>query len=414
MNDPTGWRPTAALTRAVIVGLLAVGGAVVLQIPVLVVLGLPLVLLAAAGLLHRPTSEPSAVVRTARDTLREGATTPVGVEVTGHGVEHVVHAVTRPAYGVMKPASGIVSGLLVDEFPQVSAAAKRWGPVTVGDGAAGLTSAWGGFRWGPTGLHGSPVLVLPAPAAYDANASVPRPVGLVGAHRSTRVGDGTEYAGTRPFQVGDRLRRVNWRVSRRTREMYADTTHTEDDAGVLLVVDALAEFGTPGASSIDLAVRAAAALAEQHVHDGDRVGLRVIGGRGQVLAPGAGRRHLRRLLTILAGTVAGRVDGALRAGVRSGDVVVWLTPLLSLPLAAAVAATADRGLTVLVIDTLPANVEQDDELTTIAWRLRLLERDAVTRALAASGVPVVRWRGPGTLDEVLRRLARQPPRVRAR
>ena len=48
--------------------------------------------------------------------------------------------------------------------------------------------------------------------------------------------------------------------------------------------------------------------------------------------------------------------------------------------------------------------------------MRRLERDQVLAGLAALGCPVMPWRGPGTLDDVLRRLARRAsaPRVVAR
>jgi hypothetical protein len=44
-----------------------------------------------------------------------------------------------------------------------------------------------------------------------------------------------------------------------------------------------------------------------------------------------------------------------------------------------------------------------------------VERDDRLQRLAALGTPVVPWRGPGTLDTVLRQLARrgQVPKVRA-
>jgi hypothetical protein len=48
--------------------------------------------------------------------------------------------------------------------------------------------------------------------------------------------------------------------------------------------------------------------------------------------------------------------------------------------------------------------------------MRRLERDEVLARLAALGCPVVAWRGPGTVDDVMRRLARraQLPQVRTR
>ena len=58
----------------------------------------------------------------------------------------------------------------------------------------------------------------------------------------------------------------------------------------------------------------------------------------------------------------------------------------------------------------------DPELASLAWRMRRVERSVVLDRLAALGCPVVAWRGPGTLDDVLHRLARraQLPQVRAR
>ena len=41
------------------------------------------------------------------------------------------------------------------------------------------------------------------------------------------------------------------------------------------------------------------------------------------------------------------------------------------------------------------------------------ERDQVLAGLAALGCPVIPWRGPGTLDGVLRRLARRAGAPRA-
>jgi hypothetical protein len=48
--------------------------------------------------------------------------------------------------------------------------------------------------------------------------------------------------------------------------------------------------------------------------------------------------------------------------------------------------------------------------------MRLLEREALLLRVSRAGVPVVPWRGPGTLDDVLRGLGRRArrPRLAAR
>ena len=198
---------------------------------------------------------------------------------------------------------------------------------------------------------------------------------------------------------------------------------------MLLVVDALADHGRSGgldgaASSLDVTVRAAAALAEHHTRTGDRVALRVVGPRADTQPFGSGRRHLRRLLGTLARLHVGPLphEGSLTLGATTGTVVVVLSPMLSPEVGTAAATLLRRGLPVMVVDTLPTDVSPavmegtDPQVADLAWRMRRLERDEVLARLAALGCPVVTWRGPGTVDEVMRRLARraQLPRVSAR
>ena len=209
------------------------------------------------------------------------------------------------------------------------------------------------------------------------------------------------------------------------------STRAEEDTGVLLVVDALADHGTSGgvggeASSLDLAVRAASAVAEHHVRSGDRVALRVVGRGRELVGYGTGARHLRRLQHTLAGVRPGEIAeseaGVLQLGVTGGTVVVLLSPVLAEPIGAVAATLTRRGVPVLVVDTLPADVRPAvpdgtaPDIAGLAWRMRSLERSIVLQRLAALGCPVVPWRGPGTIDDVLRRLARRAaqPRVVAR
>ena len=134
---------------------------------------------------------------------------------------------------------------------------------------------------------------------------------------------------------------------------------------MLLVVDALADFGRSGgvggaASSLDVTMRAASALAEHFVRNGDRVALRVVSGQGGQVGSGAGRRHLRRILGQLAVVRPARLrddeGGRLRLRTTGGTVVIVLSPLLSEVMGTATATLQRRGLPVLVVDTLPEHV----------------------------------------------------------
>lgn len=438
MTAPTtGWRPTAALGRALVLGAVGLVLALVAGEPALVVLAAPFVVLAALGLVHRPTGVPGVTAALDHRSLPEGQGTTSRLTLTDpdglEEVEYVVRSAARPAYLALRPHHGQVGRLLgPDGPPVIEVGAQRWGRRMAGEEKVALYSPWAGFRLGPVHLPAEPLRVLPTTPAYDSRAEAPQPLGLVGANRSRRAGSGTELAGIRPFQAGDRLRRINWRVSLRTGDLHVVSTRAEEDTGVLLVVDALADHGrsdgvTGVASSMDLTVRAAAAIAEHHVRRGDRVALRAIGRGAEQVGYGAGARHLRRLQDRLASLRVGDLGRggdveSLSLRVTGGAVVVVLSPMLAPSVGTVTATLTRRGVPVLVVDTLPPDAVPglgegvDPQVASLAWRMRLLERAVVLDRLARLGCPVVPWRGPGTLDDVLRRLARraQQPRVVAR
>src|SRR5262249_58725846 len=89
----------------------------------------------------------------------------------------------------------------------------RWGRAPVGPVRVSAVTGFGLLRSRPTLLPVRSVLVWPLRTAFVATDLVPRAEGVVGPHRSRRPGDGVEINGVRPFQPGDRLRRINWRVS---------------------------------------------------------------------------------------------------------------------------------------------------------------------------------------------------------
>jgi uncharacterized protein (DUF58 family) len=270
-------------------------------------------------------------------------------------------------------------------------------------------------------------------------------VGLVGQHRGARVGSGTELAEVRAFRTGDRLRRIHWPVSLRTGTLHVTTTYADQDAEVRVVVDAIRDIGERDVaqgrrSSLDVAVEAAGAVAAHYLSTGDRVGLSVLGGAGIIEIPAVGGHHqLARVLRGLGraepsrGTVG--EERALRAQLRRsippGALVVLLSSLVSAePLSHAV-RLARSGHSVIVVDTLPAELGaaaatdealcsatrvDDARLARLVWRLRLLDREREAHRCAAAGVPVIPWRGAGSLDTVLRQATRRSrgPRVVAR
>ena len=421
----TSWRPTPSLVRACLLALGGLAGAVVLGQDVLVVLAAPFVVLAVMGLAGRPRRVPKLDTRIDHHRLHEGQGTTSRLSVDDlTGVEQVTRVAAPAAHVVTRPTYGASGSLVDDGLPTVEFSPRRWGRRNIGAERVALTSSWAGWRWGPVDMPEHGLSVLPQTAPYDSRAEVPQPDGLVGRHRSRRIGSGTEFEGIRRFATGDRLKRITWPVSLRTGELHVITTRAEQDAGVWLVVDGLRDIGVSGgidgaASTLDLTVRAAAALAEHHIRTGDRVGLLVVAADGARVRLGSGQRHLQQLLGTLARvrTEARSVPPErLELGAGAGSVVYVLSPMLFTPLVTATASLQRGGTAVVVIDTLGERGEGADRLAlaSLAARMQKIERDDRLDRLADLGCPVVPWRGPGTLDTVLQQLARRArvPKVR--
>lgn len=431
----TGWRPTAALGRAAAIGAVCLVLAPAAGRPMLAAFAVPFLLHASLGFVRRPQATPSARTHLDHRAVFEGQATTSRLEMAAVGAEHVVRVMGRAAQVAVRPECRAAQALTpvgdedaagTAEQLAMTLGMRRWGHVTLGEEKVAFTSSWAGFRWGPMSLGQGSITVLPARAPVGARAPAPHPVGLVGAHRSRRPGSGVELSGIRPFTVGDRLRRIHWRHSLRAGELHTIVSDAEEDASVLLLLDATADHGRSGGvggseSSLDISVRAAALIAEHHLRIGDRVGLRVLGAGGAVVPLSAGTSHTYRILGVLARIRPAAVSRgelsrlALRAPV--GTVVIALTPLLDPHLANLAVLASRSGHDVVVVDTMPVQAEPvldevtDPAIGDLAWRMRRLDRTAVLDGLGRMGCPVLPWTGPGTLDRVLREMSRPRPAV---
>ena len=117
-----------------------------------------------------------------------------------------------------------------------------------------------------------------------------------------RKGEGIEFADMRPWAPGDPLKRVNWRATARRGEVWVNESHPERNTDVIVFVDSFAEARGRDAGTLDLAVRATAALADAYIRRRDRVGLISFGGILRWLEPGMGTVQLYRIVDALLDT----------------------------------------------------------------------------------------------------------------
>ena len=428
MPAPPRWSPTHAHARAVGMAAACALLAILARRADVVVLAVPFVGAAAWGAHRRPSAAPRAELALAEATVFEGqVTTTITVDADGGATGDVVAVClgADPAVGWRPRSAARADGVgrWAGERRPIATRAVRWGRHPISLSAAACTSTLGAFR--TEGLSDGPVVLttLPLSAEFDAADAMPRPAGLVGLHRANRQGGGSEPAEVRPFRAGDRLRRINWRVSSRTGELHVTSTWSDRDTHVLLLLDTEADIGRSEgvdgrASSLDIAVRAAAAIAEHFLRSGDRVGLIDLGRRVRSVPVGSGRRHLRRLLDALVVAEAApnhRAEPVRLRPTEAGALVVVLSPLVGQAGQTQIAHLAHHGHTVVVVDTLPAAVGAP--LTAVGrvgvpgaddgtgGRDRPPRRDRRARR---------RWHGRGTLDQVLRDVSRLATAPRGR
>lgn len=261
--------------------------------------------------------------------------------------------------------------------------------------------------------------------------------GLTGPHSWRRAGDGGELHDVRPFAPGDRLRRIDWRVTARRAadrtgglrtgppvvphrpgpdgqpgatqlaELYVRRTYATADACVMLVLDSRDEIGPvvsswgdatevreDQATSLDIARVAALSIADRYLGGGDRVGLEDLGRMQRPVRPAGGQHQARRLALHLA-LAAPRGEPGRRERVPrlpSGSMIVLCSTFLDDDVARIAIDWHRTGHRVVAVDVLPRPVTRDlSDRGRTAYRMIMLERVLRFRGLARAGIELVRW-----------------------
>ncbi len=248
----------------------------------------------------------------------------------------------------------------------------------------------------------------------------PQTRGFAGPIAARQGGTGVDFWGIREYQSGDSQRQINWkRGTHADHDLYTNIFEQERVADVGIILDARERVNitTPQGALFEYSVRAAAALAEIFLDDGNRVSLLIYGsGMGRVF-PGYGRVHRDRILKALSRASAG-MNYALEnlAGLPTRlfpakSQVVLVSPLAPDDIPVIVRLRA-RGYAVLLISPDPVSFHAGifGDFDSPAYRMARAERDFMLLQIRRSGVQVVNWHVDQPFEAVVRsRLTRQPP-----
>ncbi|HSN11468.1 MAG TPA: DUF58 domain-containing protein, partial [Propionibacteriaceae bacterium] len=205
-------RPTPALVRSLVLGILLALGGIALGQRGAVVLAVPFVVHVAWALLTRPRGDTIAVrTRPALVAVHESDSVPVRMVTDRPGWWL---AVSWPlSFGIrLAPRSG---GVIDTREAKVVVEPHTWGRYLVGPPQVAVVDASGSWRASGDATSAY-VVVRPSAARLVGSSGITRPIGMAGSHSSTTPGEGSQLAELREFRVGDRLKRINWRVTSRT------------------------------------------------------------------------------------------------------------------------------------------------------------------------------------------------------
>lgn len=421
-------RPTPRLVGYSVLVALLLLAALVLGRPVLVALAVPfaLWLVLGAALASRPQLAGS--VSLASDRTSEGEPVAVQVELSVTGRTSLVELELQPPKQVEVEKPGPRRRLAMRSGEPVelelSLMPLRWGIYRLPSLTITAQDPFSLFRF--QGTVGGQLRLRVYPRWEELqHLLTPAKTQVYAGNRIARQqGEGIEFADIRPFVAGDRVRRINWRVTARTGVPHVNEFHLERNSDVILFIDSFTEINLGLESVLGLAVRAAAALAQGHLHERDRVGLIGFGGLLRWLMPGMGSQFLYRVADALLDTevvtsYAWRAIDVIPPRVLPpAATVIALSPLLDPRSLGALADLHYRGFDVVVLEIsaeglLGARSAEVDPLALRTWGML---RRARRNRLARAGVGISEWIPGEPLDVALakaREYRRFAPRASA-
>ncbi len=388
-------------------GLAALGlmSALALRRPELVVVAAPFALIVAAGLLFEGPPDFLARLSFDDDRALEGDELVAEIELSARTRVDLleVHLLVPRGLVVVDGGNPFSVHLDAGETRKVALTLRcvRWGSVEIGDLRTRARGRIGMLRWEGRVSRLRPLRIYPAPERLR-SLLAPLETQLATGDLVARArADGLEFADTRAFVPGDRMRAVNWRASARRGALIVNERHPDRNADVVLFLDSFAEArsGEQDDGTLERAVRAAATLAGRYLERRDRVGLVSFGGILRWLEPGSGLLQQYRMIDALLETDVEfsyawkGIDTIPPRTLPPKALVIAVTPLLDERSIAALLDLRARGYDLVVVEVSPEEIVQTgDGIDALAYRLWLLQRAALRARFERAGVAVAQWR----------------------
>jgi uncharacterized protein (DUF58 family) len=407
---------TAAPKLGAYAGLAALGllAALVTGRPELAVLASPFALVLFAGI--AAAREPNLLVSLAldRDRAVEGDEVLITIELEARApVERLeLHVPLPSGLELVDGATPLTVHLGYEEERTIELRARcnRWGAYVIGELVLRAHDRLDLFAYDGTLDRRQPLKVYPR-AEQLRSLVVPLETQVFTGNQVARTkGEGIEFADLRRYEHGDALRRVNWRASARRGELWVNEAHPERNTDVIIFLDTFVEARQEeGHSTLDVAVRTAATLADRYLERKDRVGLVSFGGYLNWLLPSSGLVQLYRIVDSLLDTEIilsyawKGVDVIPPRTLPPKALVLAVSPLLDERAVTTLLDLRARGFDLVVIEVSPVEfaASAEGEREELAWRLWKLKREALRARYERFGVPVVEWRPELPLEGAL-------------
>jgi uncharacterized protein (DUF58 family) len=204
-------------------------------------------------------------------------------------------------------------------------------------------------------------------------------------YRSNFRGRGMEFSEVRPYQPGDDIRHLDWRVTARTGVAHTKLFHEERERPVFISLDLRQAmmFATQGQYKAVLGARIASLLAWRAAELNDRVGGMVISEEAHhELKPLRGKRGVLNLLHSIAEHAAWQPD--LSSGSKKAE-----TDTLSHAISRLQRITTPGSLIVMLSDFRDLSTPAEQQLMHLARHNQLVLMnlyDPIERTLPASGL----------------------------